>query len=159
MRAAWDEANRPVTSTKETEFERFVRERLFPSALYDLMPGTHDDANNSDEYLTFLKHPCFKFRSKNDGRDFYVEAKYYSKYQNGRLEWCNAIQLKRYQEIDNITPVMIILGMGGHPSVPEATFLVPVKHIKFAKLPPSFLSRYRILTHHSINPGYLKNII
>jgi hypothetical protein len=159
MRAAWDEANKPESYVKGDDFERFVRERLFVKSSYDLLYKTHDYADNKGDFIKSSKKPDFRFRSRNSGIEFYVEAKFRTRYHDGRLEWCKNYQLKRYQEIDNIIPVLIAIGLGGHPWEPERIFLVPMGHIKFVKLFPSFLKNYEILPDHSISESYLKRII
>ena len=159
LKAAWDEANKPYTYVNGDEFELFVRTRLFPKDLYDIEYKTHDYADNKRDYIASSKMPDFKFKSKNSGIEFFVEAKFRSKFQDQVLEWCKFFQLKRYHEIDNITPVLIAIGLGGRPSVPERVFLIPMKHIKFVKLFPSFLQKFEILPDQSINENYVRRIL
>jgi len=158
MRAAWDEANKPVTYVKGDEFEHFVRGRLFTRESYDLLHKTHDYADNKNDYIASSKDPDFRFRARSDGQEFYVEAKFRSRYHDGKLEWCKPFQLKRYQEIDNHTPVIIVIGLGGQPCAPENVFLIPMKYLKFVQLYPSFLSKYEIPPDSSISPHHLRNI-
>jgi hypothetical protein len=159
MRAAWDEANKPVTYAKGEEFEHYTRERLFPKEAYDLLQKTHSYIDNKGDFIASSKEPDFRFKSKYSCTEFYVEAKFRSKYHDGGLEWCKDFQLKRYQEIDNAVPVLIAIGLGGHPAEPEKVFLIPMKHIKFIKLYPSFLSKYEVPPGHSISANHLKNIL
>ena len=159
LKAAWDEANKPVSYVKGDEFESFVRAQLFPRESYDLLYKTHDYVDNKDDFIASSKHPDFKFRGRNSGIEFFVEAKFRSKFQDEVFEWCKLFQLKRYQEIDNITPVLIAMGLGGCPSTPENIFLIPMQHIKFVKLFPSFLQKYEIHPDRSISESYLKRIL
>jgi hypothetical protein len=159
MKAAWDEANKPVGYVKGDEFERYVRTALFPRDTYELLSKTHDYADNKGDYITSSKMPDFEFKSKNSGIEFFVEAKYRSKYQAQALEWCKLYQLKRYQEINNVTPVLVAIGLGGQPAAPESVCLIPMKHIKFTKLYPSFLERYEIRPGQPISESYVKRMM
>jgi hypothetical protein len=159
LKAAWDEANKPVGYVKGDEFELYVRTTLFPRDCYELLSKTHDYADNKGDYIASSKMPDFEFKAKNNGIVFFVEAKYRSKYQDQVLEWCKSYQLKRYQEINNVTPVLIAIGLGGQPAAPEGLCLIPMKHIKFTKLYPSFLERYEIHRGQPISENYVKRVI
>jgi hypothetical protein len=159
LKAAWDEANKPVTYVKGDEFEQYVRDVLFPREAYVLLDKTHDYSDNRDDYIEHTKLPDFKFEAVMLGREFFVEAKFRSRFQDQVLEWCKFFQLKRYQELDNVTPVLIAAGVGGRPSAPERVFLMPVKHIKFVKLYPGFLQKYEIRPDRCISESTLKRIL
>ena len=159
MRAAWDEATKPESYVRGDEFERFIREKLFPKESYELLHKTPNYIENNHDFIESSKAPDFRLRAKSNGIEFYVEAKFRSKYNNGSLEWCKPLQLKRYQEIDRTSPVLIAIGMGGHPHTPEKVFLIPVQHIKFIKLYASFLQRYETAVHHSVSPVYVRSLI
>jgi hypothetical protein len=159
MRGAWREANKQATYVKVDEFERYVREKLFTSEAYDLLNKTRDYVYNDDDYLAYSKALDFRFKCKSNGFEFYVEAKFRPKYHDDGLELCKSFQLKRYQEIDNTVPVLAVIGLGGRSNEPEKVFLVPIKHIRFTKLHPSFLQRYEIHPNHSVSASLLKSIL
>jgi hypothetical protein len=159
IQRAWEEANKPESYVRGDEFERFVRERLFTRDSYDLLHRTHSYTDNKNDYIASSLEPDFRFRSIENNFQFYVEAKFRANYHNGGLEWCTSHQLKRYQAIDNRVPVLIAIGLGGQPKTPERVFLIPVSHIKFVKLYPSFLNRYEIQPKHSVSLHHLKNIL
>jgi len=159
LKAVWDEANKPVSYVKGDEFELYVRTTLFTRDSYELLSKTHDYADNKGDFIASSKMPDFQFKTKNSKIEFFVEAKYRSKYQDQALEWCKFFQLKRYQEIDDVTPVLIVIGLGGQSSAPERVYLIPMKHIKFTKLYHSFLQRYEIPPHQPISESYVKRIM
>ncbi|OGO41629.1 MAG: hypothetical protein A2137_00175 [Chloroflexi bacterium RBG_16_58_8] len=159
FKAALDEANKPESYVKGDEFERFVMERLFPREEYNLLHKTHDYSSNRDNFIASSKLPDFKFVSVANRLQFYVEAKFRSKYHNGVLEWCKPFQLKRYRDINNIVPVLIVVGLGGKPGRPEQVFLIPMQHIQFVKLFPSFLKRYEIPVNRCVSESYLTRIM
>ena len=158
MQAAWNEANKPIGYVKGDEFEHFVRKVLFPDGHYELLSKTHDYITNKHDFVASSKEPDFKFKSRRTGEEFYVEAKYRQGFHEGMLEWCKPYQLKRYQEIDGKIPVYIVLGIGGHPEMPDSVCLVPMKHIRFTRLYPSVLRKYSISSHSSLQETELMSL-
>lgn len=159
LKAAWEEANKPAGFVKGDEFEQYVRTMLFPQKSYELLSKTHDYKDNKADFIKSSKQPDFKFKSVKLGTEFFVEAKYRSGFQDQVLEWGKYFQLKRYQAIDVVTPVLIVIGLGGRPTAPEKVFLIPVKHIKFVRLYPGFLEKYRVAPGDSISEKLLKRIL
>ena len=159
IKLAWNEANKPGSYVKGDEFENFVRSHIFSHDSYDLLNKTHNYTINKSDYVETSKEPDFKFRSRTNGKEFFVEAKYRSIFYKGALEWCKPYQFKRYKAIDNKTPVCIALGVGGQPSAPEQVFLIPMKHIKYAKLFPSFLKGYKVSEPHCITEKQLSVLL
>ena len=137
-----NEINKPESYVKGEDFERYVSTRLFPAGKYQLLHQTHDYTTNKERYPDESKEPDYKFRSKINNKEFYVEAKYRKYYHENAVQWCNKYQLKRYQTIDRDIPVFIVLAVGGEPSSPNELFLIPVRDIKYTKLFRSFLVKY-----------------
>ncbi len=159
LKAAWDEVNKPLSYVKGDEFEQYVRTVIFPREYYELLEKTHDYRENKEDYIASSKKPDFLFKSKASSAEFFIEAKFRSKFQDQVLEWGKFFQLKRYQEIDRVTPVYIIIGLGGQPSLPERAFLIPVKHLKFVRLYPGFLQKYEIRPDRSVSESVLRRIL
>ena len=159
LKAAWEEATKPAGYVKGDEFEQYVRITLFPRDLYDLLEKTHDYRDNRDDFIESSKFPDYKLRLKSNGFEFFVEAKFRARFQDQILEWGKFFQLKRYQEIDSITPVFIAVGLSGRPSMPEQVFLMPVRHIKFVKLYPGFMQKYEVEPNQPVNEKILKRIL
>jgi len=144
LKPDWDEANKPVSNIAGDEFEQYVRAVLFPRESYDLLLKTNNFRNNKDDYSLSIKLPDFKYVSKKDGIEFYIEEKFRARFQDQILEWNKFFELKRYQDINTVTPVIIAIGLGGRPSAPERVFLVPARHLKFVKQYPSMMRKYEL---------------
>ena len=150
-KAAWEEMNKPDTYVAGDEFQQYVREYLFPKERYDLVHRTHDYEANKNDFVETSKGPDFKFRSKRSGREFLVEAKYRSRLYQGAVEWCKPYQLERYKTNARAMPVFVAIGLGGFPESPQHIFIVPVKHIEYTRLFPSFLKNYEIPADQCVN--------
>lgn len=159
LRTAWDEANKPLIYVKADEFENHVRATLFPCESFDILEKARDFSDNRENRAAFSVYPDIKFRSKISGFEFFVEAKFRARFQNQILEWSKFFELKNYQQLDNLTPVLIAVGLGGRPSMPERVFLMPVKHIKFVKLYPGFMQKYEVDPSRPVTESLIKRIL
>jgi hypothetical protein len=159
LKTVWEEANKPILDISHDEFEQHVKFVLFPSETYDQLQRAYDLPDDHEELLQSLQLPDMKFRARTLGLDFFLETQFRSRFQDQIPEWCKFFQLKRYQELDNITPVLICIGLGGRPAMPERVFLIPVKHIKFVKLYPGFLQKYEIRPDRPVSEHALKRIL
>lgn len=159
VKSAWEAAENPGLYGRGDDFEQYIRDTLLPREAYDLLYKTHDFTEELEDYVTYTKQPDYKFRSKAVGIEFFIEAKFRGKFQDQVLEWCKLFQLKRYQELDNILPVLIVAGLGGRAGSPERVFVVPVKHIKFVKLYPGFLQKYEVRPDRGVSEDHLRRIL
>ena len=157
VKAAWQELRKSASYVKGDEFERFIRDNLFPHVCYDLLHKNYDYLTSQDFYIESSEEPDFRFRAPKSGAEFFIEAKYRSHFFKGRLEWCKTYQLRRYQVINKDTPIFIVIGVGGHPMTPEQVFLVPMKDIKYTVLFQSFLRKYEIPTDQRVSENELFN--
>ena len=151
IKAAWAEMNKPETYVIGDEFEQYVRKYLFPKEQYDLLHQTHDYKVNKDDFVETSKEPDFRFRSRRSGREFLVEVKYRSRFYQGAVEWCKPYQLRRYKTNDQTVPVFVAIGLGGFPASPGHVYIVPVRHIRYRRLFPSFLRHYEVLPDQYVN--------
>ncbi len=142
--AARNEAVKPKTYVKGEAFQDFIRRVVFPASHYDLVGKTHDYSVNRQDFVESSTDPDYRFRDRESRREFYVEAKYRSRFYHGGVDWCQQYQLQRYLEIDLTTPVLIAIGIGGSASNPEYVFLFPVSGVRYTHLFPSFLRPYEI---------------
>jgi hypothetical protein len=97
------------------------------------------------------REPDFRFRSKRSGREFLVEAKHRSRFYQGGVEWCKPYQLRRYRANDQTVPVFIAIGLGGTPDSPGHVYIVPMRHIRYRRLFPSFLRHYEVPPGQYVN--------
>ena len=136
----------PESFIKGEKFENYIRNYLFPKGKFKMLHRTPSYAINKNDYSSEdSEKPDFKFRAKT-GKEFFVEAKYRSRYYEDKVEWCKPFQLKRYKEIDEELPVYITLGVEGEAGSPDQVFLIPVKNIpsSYTKLFRSFLRNYAV---------------
>jgi hypothetical protein len=129
------DTKQPEVCIKSAAFRDFIRKRLFPIAKYDLLLNNESDKTNM---------PCFKFKSRNGGREFYVDARYLAGDANVPVEWCQPFELEKFQEINSATPVYILIGAGPSAAAPRQVFLFPIKSIRFNRLLYSYIEKYKI---------------
>ena len=145
-----EEINKPESYVKGDAFEDYIRAHLFIKDRYALLQRTHDYATNKADFVDSSKEPDFKFRSIKTGDEFFVEAKYRSVYHEDAIEWCKPYQLKRYKEIDEKTPVYIIIGVGKESNSPSQVYFIPLKDIKYTNLNSTFLKDYEVSVNSQI---------
>ena len=133
----------PETFRKGELFESYVRNYLFPKGKYHLIDKTHSYLENKGDFIEKTNEPDFTFKTPS-GKVFYVETKYRSRYFDGAIRWCKFYQLLRYRDIDQHTPIYIVIGTGPQPNDPTQLFFIPLKDIKYVKLFPSFLRQYTV---------------
>jgi len=158
IKAVWNEVNKPETFVKGDEFEEYVRKNIFPPNEYELLAKTHDYISNKKDYVQSSMEPDFKFRSRKKGKVFFVEAKYRSAYFDGKIE-CKSYQISRYRDINKVTPVYVVVGIGNVPSSPEHIFLMPVKCIKYVQLFRNFLKEYEIRPEQGVSEEKLSALL
>ena len=138
--------SKPESFNKGDEFESFVRSNIYPQNDYTLLHMTHDYTANKNDYIETSKEPDFIFKSRKNGDEFYVEAKFRSRFYKQTIEWCKPYQLKRYKaiEINKKIPIFVVIGVGAIPKSPLHVYRIPLKDIKYTKLYLSFLTKYEI---------------
>ncbi|WP_421803647.1 hypothetical protein [Flagellimonas sp.] len=143
-KAVKEEINKPQSFAKGEAFEEYVRKFVFPKEHYKLLRRTHDYRSNNEDYIEDSMLPDFDFECIKTGKKFHVEAKFRNGVYNhkDKIEWCKPFQLKRYQELDKVQDVFIVLGLGNKASRPEEIILFPLKSCTFTGLYDSFLDKY-----------------
>ena len=159
LKAAWQELKKPVSYVRGDEFERYIRINLFPTANYALLHKNHDYFTSQDFSIESAKEPDFRFESIKTEFEFYIEAKYRSRFYSGKLEWCKTYQLRRYQVINKSVPLFIVLGVGGEPMSPAHVYLIPIKHIKYTVFFHSYLRKYEVSACCCITEDDLRSAI
>ena len=115
LKAAWYELTKPASYVKGDEFERFIRNTLFPHAHYELLYKTYDYSTSRAFSIESSREPDFRFRMIKSGREFFLEAKYRSRFYYSKIEWCKPYQLRRYQVINKISQSLSLSGLKGSP--------------------------------------------
>lgn len=144
------EINQPSACVSDDAFDYFIRKRLFPAKKYDLLTDKTDAAANSKSNAKEVKVPYFKFKSRDSGREFYVDSKYLVSKSNSSVEWCRPDELERHQAMNSVTPVYILIGAGPQPAAPQHVFMFPVKNIRFNKVLHSIIEKYKISVTRSV---------
>lgn len=159
LKAGWEETSPSISYVKRNEFEQYVRDGLFPGASFTLIENIHGYHNNHRDFSQSSNLPDFKFKARNFGLEFFVEAKFRSHFQDQIIEWGKFFELNHYQVLDNIAPVILAIGLGGRPSAPERIFLIPVRHVKFIKQYPSMMQKFELESGHSADVEFLRRIL
>ncbi len=157
--SAANELSKPETYIKGEEFEEYVRKYIFPNDRYELIHKTHSYIDNKKEYIGSSVYPDFLFRCRKTGRKFYVEAKFRSGFYGDKVVWAKPYQLKRYQEINEKTPVFVCLGLGGKPKDPYYVFIIPISKLPYTGLYESFLEKFEFYTKKPVFPEYLWGLL
>lgn len=139
----------PEDVLKGREFEDFVLELfdLKDSNAYSLIDWRSDKTIGGVSPVS-NSYPDFVIEYRNDGktRKFAIECKWRSTiYWNNRKPIIEREQLERYQEYarEKKQQVIIVLGVGGIPSMPEEFYIVPLNEFEKVASKPSLLHNYR----------------
>ncbi len=137
----------PESFKKGDLFEKFVEDELFKASDYVLVSRTNSYDQNKNRYAEDTLRPDFKFRCKKTGQEFYVEAKYRSRFNaENKLEVISYTQIERFKGIqkEERIPIFIAIGYGGSPENPDSVGLIPLDELSYLDLYPSFLKRFNV---------------
>lgn len=139
----------PVEVLKGREFEDFVLELfdLNDNSLYSLLEWRSDKSMGevspvSNTYPDFV----IEYKKGNVRKKFSVECKWRSSIsRNQKILLFHPEQILRYQEYarEKNQDVVIVLGVGGEPSMPESLYLIPVDALQEVQTKPSLLKQYK----------------
>ena len=138
----------PVEVLKGREFEDFVLELfdLNENSLYSLLEWRGDKSMGevspvSNTYPDFV----IEYKKGNIRKKFSIECKWrVSISKNHKIPLFQPEQILRYQEYarEKNQEVIIVLGIGGEPSMPENLYLIPVDALQEVQSKPSLLKQY-----------------
>jgi hypothetical protein len=136
------------TSFKKGEdFEKYVEQSLFLKKDFDLVHRTNNFDQNKNRFAENTLHPDVKFRCRETNNEFYIEAKFRSKFnQNDKLEIMSLAQKERFiiiQKKEKI-PVFIVIGYQGWSNNPDNISLIPLNELIYLELYPIFLQKFNI---------------
>lgn len=134
----------PESFKKGQQFEQFVEQNIFTEQRYELITRTNTYEQNSTRYAEDTLKPDFKFRCKETGQEFWVEAKYRSDFYMDQIEALNYTQRDRFYvlEREEGLPVFVIIGYWGSAYKPYALSLIPLKDYEYLDLYRSFLKKH-----------------
>ena len=140
------EYNTPKEFIMGEQFEHFALE-LFPDSDYNLLALTNDFETNELRYVEESKYYDFRLRHRESIYDFAVECKYRSDLLDDKFKWAKEFQMNRYKEYEKIycpNQYYVMMGLGRKPDNPQELYFIPLSHIQYVGLYPSFLINYRI---------------
>jgi hypothetical protein len=146
-----NEISQPDACVKSTAFGQFIRRRLFPVNKYDLLVNAPEALAKANDSAKAARESGFKFKSRDSGREFFVDAKYLIGDSSASVEWCQPFEFKKYLEMDNKMPVYILIGDGPQPASPQRVFMFPLKSIRFNRVLHSYIQKYKISTTRSVD--------
>jgi hypothetical protein len=143
------------------EFEEYLQNTIFNKSNYVLIEKTHDISQNSERYVESSKKPDFKFRCKKTKQEFYVEAKYRSKFNSDdKVRILELDQFRRYQGYNTPeSPVFIAIGVEGTPSKPRSVCLIPLEKFNYSELYKSVIKKYKIELNKTLDYKVLESLI
>ncbi|WP_338732138.1 hypothetical protein [Mangrovimonas cancribranchiae] len=143
---------------KGESFESYVLQTLFPEDQYTLIHRTNSFEQNQERFSENTLQPDFKFRCKQSGKEFFVEAKFRSDFNNhNKLEVLTLKQFERYKmfQEQEQCPVFIAVGYEGYANDPENLSLFPLNEFEYLNVYRSKLNEFAI-KHEPISSNRLK---
>ncbi len=95
VKAIFNEVTKPESFAIGEEFEKYLREYIFPINEYDLIHKTHDYISNRDDYIETSLEPDFEFCSIKNNKEFMVEAKYRSYFDKDTCYLVQEISIRK----------------------------------------------------------------
>lgn len=152
----------PESFKKGQQFEEFVEKNIFTEDRYELITRTNSYEQNNSRFAEDTLKPDFKFRCKETGQEFWVEAKYRSELYQDQLEALSYTQRDRFYmlEREEELPVFVIIGYWGFAYKPKALSLIPLKDYEYIPIYRSILRKFQIpITPISTETLKLKKVI
>lgn len=128
---------------KGDNFERCVVD-LFDNRYFSVVQWSTDMARKHDRFVESDAGPDIVMRYMPKNEVFCVECKFRSDLYEGKLQWSNPQQLRRYQDFaaENRLPFFVVVGLGGDPDSPERMFCIPLEEARYPGLYPSVFERF-----------------
>lgn len=134
---------------KGEDFEKFVEDKIFPEAHYEVIYKTSDSKQNTRRFVKKSLEPDFIFRCRVTGKEFHVEAKWRARPYKDLYQ---VLSDKQFQSFPNIhspdCPIFIAFGYGGQASNPNYVSLIPLDHVRSSKLSPHEVYSFNIEKSH-----------
>lgn len=134
-----------VNKKKGDDFEAFIVSKFNKENF--IFKNWAGDKIANGQYAESTTQPDLLYEWKGSAKNFplWVECKWRSKAENGKLNFAYPKQLERYKkyEKEEGIPVFIALGVGGKPSKPKELFVIPLRFIHSHELDLSKLKGYK----------------
>ena len=141
--------------SRHYQFEIFVRQKMLTAANFDLLLKKNHGPGGDNDYDEPFREPHFKLKSRFSENVFYADARYINRISKPSVEWCQPLEFKRYQELDETMHVYILIGEGARPASPERVFFFPVKNMGSNRILYSRIEKYSISPLSDLNEAAL----
>jgi len=128
---------------KGNDFEKYVVS-LFDDKYFSIVQWNTDIMRKHDRFVESDTDPDLIVRYLPKDEVFCVECKFRSGLFEGKLQWSDPQQLKRYQGFarEKKLPFFVVIGFGGDSSYPERMFCIPLKEAKYPALYLSIFEKF-----------------
>ncbi|PIN77657.1 hypothetical protein COV15_01600 [Candidatus Woesearchaeota archaeon CG10_big_fil_rev_8_21_14_0_10_34_12] len=149
---------------KGHKFEKYALD-LFEPEYWEIENIAADISSEIERKVKSDSDPDIIVKNKQKNLKFALECKYRSDFfigKNGKrgLVWAKDYKIGKYQkfEEENGFPVYILIGVGGFPSKPERTFLIPLKALNYSWATEDYLQKFQIKVNEPfrLENNYLK---
>jgi len=130
---------------KGYSFEKYVVSK-FNRSFFKLLEWQGDKYHNGI-YAESTQNPDLIFGLQGREEMLAIECKWRSGFNNGKVEWTNDQQLKRYNKymVEKKVRVFIVLGIGGEPSQPDEVYAIPLRSMKYSFAAKDYLQHFKRL--------------
>jgi hypothetical protein len=128
---------------KGNDFEKYVVS-LFDDKYFSVVQWSTDIARKHDRFVESDTGPDLIVRYIPKDEVFCVECKFRSSLFEGKLQWSDPQQLRRYQGFarEKRLPFFVVIGFGGDPSHPKKMFCLPLEEARYPTLYPSIFEKF-----------------
>jgi len=140
---------------KGNDFEKYVV-NLFDNKYFSIVQWSTDTTRKHDRFVESDAGPDLIVRYLPKDEIFCVECKFRSCLFEGKLQWSDPQQLKRYQGFarEKKLPFFVVIGFGGDSSYPERMFCIPLEEAKYPGLFPEAFKKFE---RNPCKPFFWKN--
>ena len=128
-------------------FEKFVEDELFQERDYILVHRTNSHIQNATRYAEDTLKPDLKFRCKHTEKEFYIEAKFRSKFNyQGMIKIMPKAQYLRFKELEQSeqTKIFICIGYEATPDSPDFLSIIPLSALTSLSVDRAFLKKFYV---------------
>jgi hypothetical protein len=125
------------------DFEKYVVS-LFDNKYFSIVQWSTDITRKHNRFVESDSGPDLIVRYIPKDEIFCVECKFRSSLFEGKIQWSDPQQLKRYQNFarEKKLSFFVVIGYGSNPVSPERMFCIPLKEAKYPALYPSVFEKF-----------------
>jgi len=155
LKRAVDVLKEDESIEKGNDFEKYVV-NLFDDKYFSIVQWSTDITRKHDRFVESDAGPDLIVRYIPKDEVFCVECKFRSGLFEGKLQWSDPQQLRRYKDFarEMRLPFFVVIGCGLKPGSPERLFCIPLGE---AKYPALFSSVFEKFERNAGKPFFWKN--